>query len=342
MSNDEQPEEAVRKQAFAWYARLHSGDATAADQAEWQRWHGKHPTHARVWQRLETIRATVQRVPGAIAAPSLRAASRDRRNTLRGIVLLASGGVVAGVSWKLVSDDGGWRSVLAEHRTGTGEQREVELADGSRMLLNTRSAVDIDFDASRRTVRLRNGEIQIETAKHAGRPADARPFVVETVHGSIRALGTRFVVSRQDDATTLTMLESRVSVQTAAQRAAGSSEARMVDAGERVRITAQTVGPAEAVDVRSVSDAWAFHQLVVQDRPLAEVLDALARHRPGRIQYDRAQIEGIRVSAVLPLDDTDRALDLLLTNFPTLRMRSFTPYLVLVDAPDAPGRAPAR
>lgn len=70
---------------------------------------------------------------------------------------------------------------------------------------------------------------------------------------------------------------------------------------------------------------------MVNDRPLSEVLDELARQRPGRIQYDRARIDGIRVSAVLPLDDTDRALQLLVANFPQLRVRTLTPYLVLVD-----------
>jgi transmembrane sensor len=39
------------------------------------------------------------------------------------------------------------------------------------------------------------------------------------------------------------------------------------------------------------------------------------------------------VSAVLPLDDTDRALHLLLTNFPQLRIRTVSRYLVLVDVP---------
>ncbi len=115
----------------------------------------------------------------------------------------------------------------------------------------------------------------------------------------------------------------------------GSHEATQVAAGQRVRITADAVGPAEAIDPRGLADAWQRHQLVLNDRPLAEVLDELARHRPGRIHYDAAQIEGIRVSAVLPLDDTDRALQLLLDNFPTLRIRTITPWLVLVDAPAA-------
>ena len=72
---------------------------------------------------------------------------------------------------------------------------------------------------------------------------------------------------------------------------------------------------------------------MVDDRPLPEVLDELARHRPGQLRYDRAQLDHIRVAAVLPLDDTDKALQLLLDNFPQLRVRMLTRYLVMVDAP---------
>lgn len=221
--------------------------------------------------------------------------------------------------------------LIADMRTATGQWETRTLADGTHITLNSASAVNLRYDDRRRTVELVRGEILVDVARDA-----ARPFLVETRDGSIRALGTRFVVERQDDSTVLTMLESKVAVQTARQRAArragvDAGAATQVSAGERARITPDGVGPIEEIDARSISDAWRFHQLVVNDRPLSEVLDELARQRPGRIQYDRARINGIRVSAVLPLDDTDRALQLLVANFPQLRVRTLTPYLVLVD-----------
>lgn len=76
---------------------------------------------------------------------------------------------------------------------------------------------------------------------------------------------------------------------------------------------------------------WQQRQLVVHKQPLAAVLDALARRHPGRIHYDRAAIAGLRVSAVMPLDDTDRALRLVTHDFPGLRIRVVGPDLVIVD-----------
>lgn len=220
--------------------------------------------------------------------------------------------------------------LMADVRTAAGQWETRILEDGSRITMGSAGAVNLRFDAGRRVLELVRGEILVEVARDP-----ARPFLVETAHGSIRALGTRFEVSLDADATVLTMLESRVSVQTASQRAGKNSGGTVVSAGQRVRIAADGLGPIESIDARSVSDAWKFHRLVVQDRPLPEVLDALSRYRPGRIRYDRAQLEGVKVSAVLPLDDTDRALQLLAASFPAMRVRTLMPYLVLVDVPPA-------
>lgn len=207
--------------------------------------------------------------------------------------------------------------------TSTGEWQTHTLPDGSRITLEGASAVDLHFDAQQRLVELRQGAILVDVATDA-----ARPFVVESRGSRMRALGTRFVVERNSEVTQLTLLESSVAVQHGAEPSATS-----IHAGQSVRITPEALGPIENIDVRSVADAWKFRQLVVRNRPLAEVLDQLARQRPGCIHYDRAQIEHIRVSAVLPLDDTDRALQLLQASFPQLRLRRFTSYVVLVDAP---------
>jgi transmembrane sensor len=199
------------------------------------------------------------------------------------------------------------------------------LDDGSRLTLGSATAVNTRWSAELRQVDLLAGEILVDVAKDA-----ARPFVVETAHGRIRALGTRFIVRRDDDATLLTMIESRTAV------SAGTDEELTVAAGERARLSARGVERLDGVDPRATQDAFQARRLLVQDRPLPEVLDQIARHRRGLVRYESGALQGIRVSAVLPLDDTDRALQLLVDNFPGLRVRTVTPWLVLVDADAAP------
>ncbi|WP_256080650.1 FecR domain-containing protein [Massilia sp. YIM B04103] len=302
-------------------------------------WKAADPRHAQAAERMEYLLGQledVQRIGAGDSRPA-RAAIHAALKPEAGANGKRRGARIATAAMLALSLSGaawlGWQHyppalLSADLRTGTGQWQQHTLSDGSRLTLNSGSAVTLAYTPQQRTVRLVQGEVLVDVARDA-----TRPFIVQTEEGSIRALGTRFVVRRVDGVTELSMLESKTAVQTAAQSAQLSRENMVVTAGQRLRIEAGALGPLGRIDAGSVSDAWRLHQLVVQDRPLSEVLDELARHRPGALRYDRAQLDGIRVSAVLPLDDTGRALHLLLTSFPQLRIRTVTPYLVLIDAP---------
>ena len=75
--------------------------------------------------------------------------------------------------------------------------------------------------------------------------------------------------------------------------------------------------------------------MVVQDAALPDVLDELARQRKGILRYDRAALANIRVSAVLPLGDTDQALRLLSASH-HLQLTRMTPWLVSVSLASKP------
>jgi transmembrane sensor len=324
------PEEAeVRRHAIAWYARLCSGEATDIDRDDWNRWHRAHPAHQRAWQRLAAMQATLQRVPGHIAAPTLRAAQPERRRMLRGIAMLASGGSLACLSWQVAGNDGGWRTWLADYRTGTGEQRAVTLADGSRLMLNTRTSADVSMDASRRLVTLREGEILVETAKPRAGIAhgvkDARPFMVETAQGRILALGTRFTVRTLGERTAVTVLEDAVEIR-AAQR---PGQVVTLRAGQQVFFGGDGVGEPREADAGAAD--WAQGSLVVNDRRLADVLAELSRYRRGHLGCDPA-VADIRVSGAFPLDDTDKALAVLTRAFPVRRVGMTRYWVSLVPA----------
>jgi transmembrane sensor len=327
-------DEALAEQAAEWIVQLTADDVAERARARegFEAWKRADPRHGEVAASLEDVVQGLQGVrtraggshrPARAALDAAAAGRAGRGKVKRAVVALA---VVCGLAlpfW-LVLTGCPPAVLLADLRAGGGEWPVRTLADGSRVAFNGAGAVNLHYDARRRVVELLQGEILVDVARDA-----ARPFVVETAHGSIRALGTRFVVRRDDDATTLTMLESTVSVRSAA----APDAVTLVSAGQRLRLAAGGLGPLAPIDARSVADAWRQRSMVVEDRPLPEVLDELARHRPGLIEYDRASLQGVRVSAVLPLDDTDRALQLLRTSFPGLRVRTWTRYLVLVDRP---------
>ncbi|HYF86712.1 FecR family protein [Azospirillum sp.] len=330
-------EDAIAEQAAQWVVALTADDAAERERARtgFERWRKADRRHAEAAARMEHLVEQLQRMRAdgttRPARAALNAALADgkhgqARRLGAALAIVLALGLPGWLAVQVYPPAELMAALTADARTGTGEWTTRTLADDTRLTLGSGSAVDLRFDDSRRTVELLRGEILVDVA-----PDARRPFVVETPHGRMRALGTRFAVARERDATVLTVIESKVSVETP-----GSPDSLVVRAGERVRLTAAGPGPATPVDVRSVEGAWRFRQLVVQGEPLPDVLERLSRYRRGVIHYDRAALQSYTVSAVLPLDDTDRALSLLAASFPAIRVRTLTPWVVLVDAPGRP------
>lgn len=312
------------EQAAAWYARLCSGSACEADRQGWQRWCEAQPAHAAAWERVQAMQRRIASVPGGLASPALRAATRAesemRRAMLRGVALAFGTGTLAWWGWRQPLR----HTLMADLRTGIGEQRELRLADGSQLALNTGTAVDLAFSASQRLLVLRAGEILVQTAADPQMLAGgtARPFLVETAHGRMRALGTRFMVRTDAESTLVTVLEKAVEV-----RGAGAGTATVVPAGRQLRLDAggqsadtQTADPSAA--------SWRQGSLVADGMPLDRLLQELGRYRPGLLGCDPS-IAGLRVSGAFPVPDTDRALTVLAQGLP-VRIESRSRYWVRV------------
>lgn len=282
----------------------------------------------RVAPGMDAVRGMMQAIPPHISAPVLQAPLKGRRQALRGLALLASGGAVGYAVYGSADDAAPWRAALAEYRTGIGEQRSVRLADGSLLILNTDSAVDVRFDAGQRTVLLRSGEIVIETAhrSHAGAPPDTRPFVVQTAHGAMRALGTRFTVRHVPESTTLVVLEHAVAVRPA--RASLQTPPVLVRAGQQLVFNAAGTAPLQTGD--DLADAWRHGSIVVDNWPLSRLVAELGRYRSGHLACDTA-VASLRVSGAFPVADTDQALAVLARSLP-VRVRRLTRYWVTVGA----------
>lgn len=201
--------------------------------------------------------------------------------------------------------------------TGTGERRDFTLADGSALTLNARSRVVPLFDHQQRLLALRSGELLVDVAKDS-----ARPFVVETEHGRMRALGTKFLVQHNEEATRLVMLHSQVEVVSA------GGARQVVQAGESLLFNGAGLLSLERSNGQE--SAWVQGRLEVRDRPLREVIDSLRRYRRG-ILHLSSDVADLRLSGLYPLDDSDRTLQLLERSLP-IRVTWHNPYWVSIDA----------
>lgn len=311
----------IAERAIDWLVRLDSGSATAEDRSAFEAWLDADPRHRNAWQTISgllqqpvaTLREAENHLPGQRHAARLALTAPQRRKALRNsaaaLLLVSLGGYALNRQHPL-------GTLVADLHTATGERRQVQLADGSTLRLNARSAVDVEYSASMRLLRLRKGEILIHTA-----PDPARPFVVQTPHGQARALGTRFSVRRLDAHSELAVLEHRV------QLTATNGAQQVFDAGSTARFDGTRIQPLAAS--AATRAAWADGQLDVRDQALGEVIDALRPYKRGHLRVS-LQAAALRVYGVFPLDDPDAAL-LALAETQPIAIRRYGALVTLVE-----------
>lgn len=308
------PSPAVLRAAAVWYLDLQ--EASVATIEAHRRWLEADATHRQAWARLEKLQGKLAALPGELARPTLRAVDSRRRESLKLLGLLLLGGGAAGFGWQ--SEPA--RRLRAEQCTATGEQRRLRLDDGSSLQLNTGTALNLVYGERLREVQLLQGEVLVQTAADR----QTRPFVVHTGQGSIRALGTRFLVRRDGERTQVRVLEHAVEVRT---QAAPQAPVRIA-AGQQLWFSAEACGAAEPLEAHA--DAWTRGMLVVSDWPLPRFIDELARYRPGLLGCDPA-LSALRISGAFQLADSDALLDNLSATLP-LRIHRISRYWVRVES----------
>ncbi|WP_454725446.1 MULTISPECIES: FecR domain-containing protein [Cupriavidus] len=287
---------AILNEALQWLVTLWSGEASRAEREACEQWRRTSPAHEAAWQRVQSLDDRLGAVPANLAAPTLRGArQRARRRAVLRSLMLAGG---AGTLGWAMRNDVPWRSWAADYRTAHGEQRQLVLADGTHLTMNTATALDVRFTADERRVLLRAGEIYVATAHETA--AAHRPFIVETAQGSVRALGTRFSVRQADTTSSVVVYEGAVSVWPT-----HSLGPQRLEAGETTTFAGDRVEPPSRVE--GSAPGWTRGLLIVEQMRLDAFIRELGRYRRGYLRTDPS-VAALRVSGVFPLDDTDRAL----------------------------------
>lgn len=311
---------AVVQQAADWLSRLWSNEAGPDDERACAAWRAQKPEHELAWQRLQQIGSRFDGIPAAIGQGTLRASYDKPRNTGRRTVLRMLGwSIAAGGAIGVTRESQLWHYNTADYSTGTGEWQHVRLADGTQLILNTATAVDIEFDETTRRVRLNSGEIYISTAPDTLSPA--RPFMVETRDGTLRALGTRYSVRRLDGYTQVSVYEHAVEI--APRR--GTHKLRL-EAGLQASLTPDFIQMPAAL--ATATPGWTQRRLVAERMRLDDFLAEISRYRHGVLRCDPG-IADLRITGIFPLDDTDRALLTLADGLP-VRLDWTTRYWLTV------------
>ncbi|KAF0803481.1 anti-FecI sigma factor FecR [Alcanivorax xiamenensis] len=302
----------IAETARHWVIRTASGSMDQSEQERLHRWLAADLRHRRAfereqqfWEDLAALEADMRPAPKVTALPVRR----------RRFLSLAAAASVALVMMVLALRPQG------DFHTAPGEIRTVALEDGSRMILDTDSAVDVHYDAGRRRIELRHGRAWFEVV-----PNKQRPFQVWSQGGMAQAVGTAYQVEDRGRSALVTVTHGAVLVRSPEQ---GSGHGVTVHAGQAVAYDqGQAPSASSNADVTAAL-LWTRGRLELDDLPLDEVVAVIQRYHPGKVLLLDADAGRRRVSAMLSVAELDKGLDALAES-QGLTLRRLTPYLTLL------------
>jgi transmembrane sensor len=326
--NEKEDDRTIDAVAINWYSQFVSGAMSPTDVAALERWLQEDPAHAEAYARLAAIWDEMEPLE---KSDTVRAGLREARSLEVGgashalgrllprrwfaapvaLTVFAVFSLVAVMQMLRMNGDD-------DYRTAVGEQRVIELADGSVITLNTATAVEVDYASEERRIKLLNGQASFDVAHDA-----ERPFIVYAGDGRVRAIGTEFDVYKSSNAVTVTLIEGTVEVASLAHRSfieravaqIAPSETLLARAelttGEQVEIVSQgALSPVAEVEVDRVT-AWRDGKVNFRDTPLAEAVTEMNRYSPTKIAIADGALNELRISGVFRTGNSDRFVNAL-------------------------------
>ena len=288
---EESSAEHIEEEASLWAARIDGGDLSDRDRAELSAWLAADAEHRRVLAGYCRLSAQLEAQLGPAEVPAT-AARRPWRMAVGGL-LTAAAAVV------LIAMLAGRPREIA---TQTGERQVIALDDGSRVELNARTSLAVEFRRDERRVRLARGEAWFGVAKNP-----ARPFFVETPAGVVRVTGTEFDVrAARNERVEVTVLAGTVGVRAAG--AAAAAEAAVTPGHQAVLGGGQVVVRSLPEGAAQDSVAWRQGQTVFENTPLGEAIERFAAYHARTISVDPA-VADLRLGGRYSLDDLHGLLE---------------------------------
>lgn len=297
----------IQATAADWLARRNNGEHSAEDQRAFLVWLNANEVNRAAFAKAEALWEQMRGLD-SIADQQLAEAraflARNRQQPARRRYAVAALALItAGVVWQA-----DWLSYLNDqtYQTAVGESRSIDLADGSRVELNTNSAAKVHYSRAGREVRLVYGQA-VFTVAHG----DHRPFEVHAGKGKIRDVGTQFDVRYNDDWVLVAVLDGEVEV------AGGpDSSPKPLHRGQQLSYTPSgEITMTQVIDINTFS-AWRERKLVFQGQPLKEVLEELGRYHRATVTVTAPKILDTKVSGIFPTDNLPQAMQTIATALP--------------------------
>ncbi len=321
------------REAADWLARMRSENADAGDARAHETWLAADAGHRAEFQEYEEIWDLMEDLgqqPDLLERPTVVVLEQGlREKSLWRSLVIGEGGhrlrrLAAAAALFLIAA-GALISMefigAGDYRTAVGEQKIIELADGSTVHLNTGTSLSVAYTDARRLIHLKHGEALFSVAHDA-----ARPFVVRAGSGYVRALGTTFNLLRAGEKTTVSVIEGTVRVsrepvlepKDAAGTIMVTQEIRGVDVTEGGRVSysaTEPEGSPERADLHRIQ-AWGRGVLDFDSQTLAAAVAEMNRYLAVKVVIGDEAVRGYRISGIFNVGDADGFLSAVTMSYP--------------------------
>lgn len=292
----------LQDEALEWFVRLRGQEVDQPTLHAFERWHGRSSRHAQAYLAIEAMwqsrafKSAISEFSEVAGIERIHKQKPRRSRALKQYVCLAAAGLatIMVCVWTLPEVILHWR---ADYVTVAGQQTGVVLPDGSKMTMNTDSAVAINFHDGHREVTLLQGEAFFDVRHDA-----MHPFLVTGPFGITKVTGTAFSVrtDRQQDRVILERGHVDVRLRS------GDGGHTQLDPGEMVTASYQQLSGVKKSDP-SIALAWRNGRLVFDAQPFTDVVHELSRYYAGRVFIIKSGLEKSLVSGNFRLDDIESA-----------------------------------
>ncbi|WP_226341136.1 FecR family protein [Gemmobacter serpentinus] len=253
-----------------------------------------------LWQQTAAPGQRLAKIEAAELAVYLEAMDlrqkrgRGVRNATLGLLLVLGLGLTGGV-W--LNKPHLWQDLAADYVSQRGERRQMTLTDGSTILLDADSAINVDITADRRRVELLRGAASFRVSH------SAVPFRVRFGEGEVTVHGTVFDIQLLQGGGLVVLQEGSVAVSYP-----GMDGPRMLTPGDQfVRSGAQLPPQVSQVEI-SDATGWRDGRFVFEMMRFGDLIATLERYSAGRLVIASDMLAERRVSGSLDLDTPEAAL----------------------------------
>lgn len=297
----EHPSQTLQDEAIVWLVRVQSDSASTEDWSGLTAWLEISDAHLAAFEAAERLSLELDDQAGEIGRALASAGGevvalgpRRARPRLGLWIASAAAAAAAVVAAPLLKES--YEGAPVTYQTGVGQTREIALADGTKVHLDVASKMTVRLGWKSRKVELADAEAAFDVAKDA-----RRPFLIEVGDQQVRVVGTEFNIHHRDQDLVVTVRRGVVEVR---QPELGDAPVATLTKGQQLR---HVVGDGRSVRAAVQPDsafAWVDGRLVVEDRPLTEVIADLNRRYPTPIRLGPSATTK-RFSGVLQLGDQD-------------------------------------